>query len=66
MALPIKPTPVLYGKEARDFERLVQENLHKPVKVSSPPSLEAAKELARRLFVPGADNGCQGRPGESA
>jgi len=44
MALPIRPTPELRGKAAEDFERKVSEGLKRPLKVSTPPSLDRARK----------------------
>lgn len=45
MAMPIKPTPVLYDREAQNFERRISEDVHSPVKVACAPSLDKAKSL---------------------
>ena len=43
MAIPIKPTPELTGKESTKFENNVTANLDAPLKVSCAPSLAKAK-----------------------
>ena len=43
MALPIKPTPELHGKEARAFEERIKAGRKTPLKVTTPPSLENAR-----------------------
>jgi len=45
MAMPIKPTPVLYDRAAHNFERRISENVSSPVKVTCAPSLDKAKSL---------------------
>jgi hypothetical protein len=45
MAMPIKPTPVLYDREAQNFERKISENVRSPIKVTCAPSLDKAKSL---------------------
>lgn len=45
MATPIKPTPVLYDREAQTFERRISEDVGSPVKVTRAPSLDKAKSL---------------------
>ena len=45
MAMPIKPTPVLYDREAQNFERKIAEDVGSPVKVTCAPSLDKAKSL---------------------
>ncbi len=44
MALPIKPTPVLRGDEAKDFERRVDEGRKVPLRTTCAPSLDRAKK----------------------
>ncbi len=43
MAMPIKPTPELTGKEATKFEKTITANLSAPLKVNCAPSLAKAK-----------------------
>jgi len=45
MAMPIKPTPVLYDRAAHNFERRISENVSSPMKVTCAPSLDKAKSL---------------------
>lgn len=44
MSIPIAPTPVLDGKNARRFDRLVKQGLKNPVKFVSTPGLEEVKK----------------------
>ena len=44
MAIPIRPTPVLKGREATAFERRLSGQHAMPLKVTCAPSLEAARE----------------------
>lgn len=46
MALPIKPTPILRGREATQFQKKVKEKLGKPVKRAPRPNMEKAKRIA--------------------
>jgi hypothetical protein len=46
MALPITPTPVLRGKDAREFDRRIKEGLNKPTNLIATPNLEGARKLA--------------------
>ena len=46
MALPITPTPVLRGKDAREFDRRIKEGLNKPTTLIATPNLEGARKLA--------------------
>ena len=46
MALPVAPTPVLKGKEARRFLNEVRENVNKPVKLSPEPNFETIRKIA--------------------
>lgn len=47
MALPIGVTPILEGKEAKTFRRIIEEGLKKPAKFVATPNLEKARVLAR-------------------
>lgn len=49
MAMPIKPTPVLRGREAHRFLKQVEENRNKPLKNTATPCLEAAKKKMREF-----------------
>ncbi len=44
MARPIKPTPVLRGKEADRFLKTIAEDMNKPLQTPPPPCLKAAKK----------------------
>lgn len=46
MALPIAPTPVLKGKEAKRFLKEVSENVNKPVKLSPEPNFKEIRKIA--------------------
>lgn len=46
MALSIKPTPILVGKEATRFEKRVRDNLKKPAKKAKRPDMTKAKTIA--------------------
>lgn len=48
MALPIAPTPVLYGEDAAKFCKTVYDDLKKPVGPVSTPRLEQALKLIRQ------------------
>jgi len=45
MARPIKPTPILKDRDAREFNRRVEKRLKTPLKVTKAPNLEKAKDL---------------------
>jgi len=47
MALPISPTPVLRGKDAREFEKKICEGLKRPSYLTATPKLDEARKLAR-------------------
>lgn len=44
MALPIGSTPTLYGKEAEEFTKKIEEDLKKPVGLIPTPKLEEARK----------------------
>ncbi len=44
MARPIKPTPILVNKDAREFENRVERGREQPLKVTTAPSLDKAKK----------------------
>jgi hypothetical protein len=46
MARPIKPTPILKGKDARRFTEKLRQDAMRPVKLPESPSLEKAKQVA--------------------
>ena len=56
MALQIKPTPSVKGKEGRDFLRKLEEGITRGAKLTPTPKLGEAAELVRRLFAGGARN----------
>jgi len=56
MAMPIKPTPTLYGKDADNFLRMVEDGHAKPLKKTAAPCLDNARQLARRLFASDAED----------
>jgi hypothetical protein len=45
MALPIAPTPVLYGKDARRFLAEVKRNEKKPAKLSPIPDFQEIRRI---------------------
>jgi hypothetical protein len=47
MAMPIVPTPVLWGRDAEKFEKKIAEDLKNPTTLKSTPKLEEARVLAR-------------------
>ena len=52
MSIPITPTPVLEGKNAKRFDRLVKQGLKKPVKFVPTPGLEEVKnKIAKESVV---------------
>lgn len=44
MALPVKPTPYLKGREAKNFEKRLEEDLKKPARLIDTPRLQQAKQ----------------------
>lgn len=48
MALPIAATPVLEGREARDFLLVIEKDLKKPARAVATPKLEQAKVLIKK------------------
>jgi len=44
MSIPIAPTPILEGKNAKRFDRLVKQGLKKPVDFVPTPGLEEVKK----------------------
>jgi hypothetical protein len=48
MALPIAPTPILRGKDARDFEKKIKSDLQKPTALVPTPKLDAARALIQQ------------------
>lgn len=48
MALPIAPTPVLYGEDAANFFKTVYDDLKKPVGPVLTPKLGQALKLIRQ------------------
>ena len=52
MSIQIAPTPILNGKNARRFDKLVKQGLKKPVKFVPVPGLEEVKkEIAKEPEV---------------
>ena len=53
MSIPIAPTPVLEGKNAKCFDRLVKQGLKKPVDFVPTPGIEAVKKeiLKRKHYI---------------
>ena len=47
MALPIAATPVLEGKDAKQFLDTIKNDLETPVALTATPKLEQARELIR-------------------
>lgn len=47
MALPISPTPILRGREAKKFDEQIKSDLKKPTTIVDTPKLESAKQLIR-------------------
>jgi hypothetical protein len=47
MALPIEPTPVLRGRDAKKFENKIKEDLKHPVHLKPTPKLEEARTLVK-------------------
>jgi len=45
MSLPIRPTPILRGKDAERFEAMVKEGLKNPCGPVPTPKLEQARKL---------------------
>jgi len=43
MALPVKPTPCLKGRDAKKFEKKLFDDLKKPTKLVDTPKLNQAK-----------------------
>lgn len=48
MALPIGATPVLKGKDAERFLKMVRDNENKKVGPTPTPNIEKAKELIKK------------------
>ncbi len=48
MAMPIAPTPVLQGKEAVEFQKRLDADLKRPVKLVPTPKIQKARELIRQ------------------
>ena len=48
MAKPILATPVLRGKEATKFMKMIHENSDKPVGLIPTPKLDEARELIKQ------------------
>lgn len=48
MALPIRATPILRGKEAAKFLTKVHNNSNKPLPLTPTPKLKKAEELVDR------------------
>jgi hypothetical protein len=44
MSIPVAPTPILNGKNAKRFDKLVKQGLKKPVKFVPTPGLEDVKK----------------------
>ena len=47
MAMPIAPTPILKGRTARKFDKIIEEGLKSPVGIISTPHLEKARLLVK-------------------
>jgi hypothetical protein len=47
MALPIQPTPILRGRDARKFNKKLKRGLENPTKLIDTPRLAQARKLAR-------------------
>ena len=47
LALPIVATPILRGREARQFETRLQQDLKKPSKLIATPKLEDARSAVK-------------------
>ncbi len=45
MAVSMRPTPALRGREAKKFIKKINEDLAKPLKSTAAPCLDAAKKL---------------------
>lgn len=51
MAMPIAPTPILRGREAKKFDLRIEEDLKTPTSIIATPRLENAKLLLRKNAV---------------
>jgi hypothetical protein len=47
MALPIAPTPILWGREAKKFEQRLADDLNNPTTLKPTPKLEEARRIVR-------------------
>ena len=45
MALPIRPTPILKGREAIKFDERIKKDLQRPTRLVPTPKLEEARKL---------------------
>jgi hypothetical protein len=53
MARPITPTPILKGREVREFDERIKSDLHCPATLVPTPKLEAARKLVLAYDVKG-------------
>ncbi len=51
MSIPIKPTPVLYGKNARNFLKVVEENLKRDHSKSFERALKAFNKINKKYDI---------------
>jgi hypothetical protein len=57
MALQVKPTPKVKGKEGRELLRKLEEGITRGARLTPTPKLGEAAELVRRLFAGCTRNG---------
>lgn len=53
MAIPIKPTPVLKGKDAREFSKQIEETSKKSISKSELERLDRSYQKFKTLFTQG-------------
>lgn len=51
MALPIQPTPILRGKAARAFEKMINQGLETPAYLKDTPKIEQARKSVKKYAL---------------
>lgn len=55
MSIPIAPTPVLEGKNARRFDRIIKQGLKNPVEFVPTPEIDEVKKKIAKQCAKGGE-----------
>lgn len=55
MSIPIAPTPVLEGKNARRFDRIIKQGLKNPVLLVPTPEIDEVKKKIAKQCAKGGE-----------